>query len=35
MGIFEKLLKADFEKWVEGASDEEISDAYEEKDNNG
>ena len=29
MGWFGKLFKSEFEKWVEGASYEELSDAYE------
>lgn len=29
MGWFGNLLKSEFEKWVEGASHEELSDAYE------
>ena len=31
MGFFGNLFKSEFEKWVEGASPEELSDAYEEK----
>ena len=29
MGFFGNLFKSGFEKWVEGASHEELSDAYE------
>ena len=29
MGIFDGLFKSEFEKWVENASHEELSDAYE------
>lgn len=29
MGLFGNLFKNRFEKWVEGASHEELSDAYE------
>ena len=29
MGLFGNLFKSGFEKWVEGASHEELSDAYE------
>lgn len=31
MGFFGNLFKSEFEKWVEGASPEELSDAYEEE----
>ena len=31
MGLFSDLLKSEFEKWVEGASQEELSKAYEEE----
>lgn len=31
MGLFSNLFKSEFEKWVEGASHEELSDAYEEE----
>lgn len=31
MGLFERLFRSEFEKWVEGASQEELSDAYEEE----
>lgn len=31
MGFFGNLFKSEFEKWVEGASHEELSDAYEEE----
>lgn len=31
MGLFSNLLKSEFEKWVEGASQEELSKAYEEE----
>ena len=31
MGLFGNLFKSSFEKWVEGASREELSDAYEEE----
>ena len=31
MGLFGNLFKSEFEKWVEGASHEELSDAYEEE----
>ena len=31
MGLFGNLFKSSFEKWVEGASHEELSDAYEEE----
>mgnify|MGYP004632346841 CR=1 FL=1 len=31
MGLFGDLFKSEFEKWVEGASYEELSDAYEEE----
>ena len=31
MGIFGKLLKNSFEKWVESATQEELSTAYEKK----
>ena len=33
MGFFGNLFKSEFEKWVEGASPEELSDAYEEEEN--
>ncbi|WP_302680235.1 hypothetical protein [uncultured Ruminococcus sp.] len=29
MGWFSNLFKSDFEKWIEEASTEELSDAYE------
>lgn len=29
MGWFKDLFKSDFEKWVEGATHEELNDAYE------
>ena len=29
MGLFRNLLKSEFEKWVEGASHEELSKTYE------
>lgn len=29
MGLFGNLFKSGFEKWAEGASHEELSDAYE------
>ncbi|RHV56169.1 hypothetical protein [Roseburia sp. OM04-10AA] len=31
MGFFGNLFKSEFEKWVEGASHEELSEAYEEE----
>ena len=31
MGLFGNLFKSEFEKWVEGASHEELSEAYEEE----
>lgn len=31
MGLFSNLLKNEFEKWVEGASYEELSKPYEEE----
>lgn len=31
MGLFGNLFKSGFEKWVEGASHDELSDAYEEE----
>ena len=31
MGFFWNLFKSEFEKWVEGASHEELSEAYEEE----
>lgn len=31
MGIFGNLFKSEFENWVEGASHEELSEAYEEE----
>ena len=31
MGFFGNLFKSEFEKWVERASHEELSDAYEEE----
>lgn len=31
MSFFGNLFKSEFEKWVEGASHEELSDAYEEE----
>lgn len=31
MGFFGNLFKSEFEKWVEGASYEELSEAYEEE----
>ena len=31
MGLFGNLFKSEFEKWVERASHEELSDAYEEE----
>ena len=31
MGLFGNLFKSEFEKWVEGASCEELSEAYEEE----
>ena len=36
MGWFSNLFKSDFEKWIEEASTEELSDAYEmERQNKG
>lgn len=31
MGLFGNLFKSEFEKWVEGAFHEELSEAYEEE----
>lgn len=31
MGYFGNLFKSSFEKWLEGASDEELSDGYEKR----
>lgn len=31
MGLFGNLFKSEFEKWVEGDSHEELSEAYEEE----
>lgn len=31
MSFFGNIFKSEFEKWVEGASHEELSDAYEEE----
>ncbi len=31
MGFFSNLLKSSFETWLENASDEELSDGYEER----
>lgn len=31
MGLFRNLLKNSFEKWVESASHEELSDAYDKE----
>ena len=31
MGLFGNLFKSEFEKWVEGASHEELFEAYEEE----
>ena len=31
MGLFGNLFKSSFEKWLESASDEELSDGYEER----
>lgn len=31
MGFLSNLFKSEFDKWVEGASKEELSDAYEEE----
>ena len=31
MGLFRNTFKSSFEKWVEGASHDELSDAYEEE----
>ncbi len=31
MGLFSNLFKGKFEKWVEGASYEELSEAYEKE----
>ena len=35
MGLFGNLFKSGFEKWVEGASHEELSDAYEAERQDG
>ena len=31
MGLFRNLFKSSFENWIESASDEELSDGYEER----
>jgi len=31
MGLFGKILKSSFETWLDNASDEELSDGYEER----
>ena len=31
MGLFSSFFKSSFEKWLEGASDAELSDGYEER----
>ena len=31
MGFFSELFKSSFDKWLEGASDSELSDGYEER----
>lgn len=34
MGFFSDLFKSSFDKWVEGASDTELSDGYESRRQN-